>query len=185
MLIGSKSGTPTWLTGNLQGMGWMLLTGMLIVSMHAMIRHLAADMHPFEIGFFRTAFGAPIVGILLWKYGWGILRTDQLKGHGIRSIGHVIAMMMFFTGLTMTPLATANALAFTAPLFAAVLAVLILREVFRWQRWAALLFGFAMIFVAIVVRFRSHVKGTLVSELDTLIQEHSDDDPAASDGAKN
>lgn len=49
----------------------------------------------------------------------------------------------------------------------------------------ALLFGFAMIFVAIVVRFRSHVKGTLVSEFDTLIQEHSDDDPAASDGAKN
>ena len=31
----------------------------------------------------------------------------------------------------------------TAPLFAAVLAVLVLREVFRWQRWAAILFGFA------------------------------------------
>lgn len=49
----------------------------------------------------------------------------------------------------------------------------------------ALLFGFIMIFVAIVVRFRSHVAGTLVSELDTLIQEHSDDDPASADGAKN
>lgn len=49
----------------------------------------------------------------------------------------------------------------------------------------ALLFGFIMIFVAIVVRFRSHVEGSLVSELDTLISEHSDDDPAASDGAKN
>ena len=49
----------------------------------------------------------------------------------------------------------------------------------------ALLFGFAMIFVAIVVRFRSHVKGTLVSGFDTLIQEHSDDDPGVSDGAKN
>ena len=49
----------------------------------------------------------------------------------------------------------------------------------------ALLFGFIMIFVAIVVRFRSHVAGTLVSEIDTLISEHSDDDPAASDGAKN
>ena len=143
MLIGSKSGTPVWLTGNLRGMGWMVLTGMLIVSMHAMIRHLAADMHPLEIGFFRTAFGAPIVGILFWKYGWGILRTDQIKVHGIRAVGHVIAMMMFFTGLTMTPLTTANALAFTAPLFAAVLAVLILGEVFRWRRWAALLFGFA------------------------------------------
>ena len=48
----------------------------------------------------------------------------------------------------------------------------------------ALLFGFFMIFVAIVVRFRAHVSGTLASEFDALIQEHSEDDPAA-DGAKN
>ncbi|MGB0572217.1 MAG: DMT family transporter [Alphaproteobacteria bacterium] len=144
MLIGSKSERPKWLTGNLQGMLWMLTTAALIVIMHTMIRTLANDgMHPFVIGFFRTFFGVPIVAILLWKYGFGILRTDQLKVHGIRSFGHVVAMMMFFTALTMTPLATANALAFTAPLFAAVLAVLILGEVFRWQRWAALLVGFA------------------------------------------
>jgi TRAP-type C4-dicarboxylate transport system permease small subunit len=49
----------------------------------------------------------------------------------------------------------------------------------------AILFGFSMIFVAIVVRFRAHITGTLVSEVDLLIQEHSDDDPAATDGAKN
>lgn len=121
----------------------MLTTAVLIVTMHTLIRHLATEMHPFEIGFFRTAFGAPVVCVLLWKYGLGILRTDQIKVHGIRSVGHVVAMMMFFTGLAVTPLATANALAFTAPLFAAVLAVLFLGEVFRWRRWAALLFGFA------------------------------------------
>jgi TRAP-type C4-dicarboxylate transport system permease small subunit len=49
----------------------------------------------------------------------------------------------------------------------------------------ALLFGFSMIFVAIVVRFRAHVSGTLASEFDTLIQEHSDDEPAPTDSAKN
>lgn len=141
---------PAWLTGNLQGMLWMLTTAALIVIMHTMIRTLADDgMHPFEIGFFRTFFGVPVVAILLWKYGFGILRTDQIKVHGIRSFGHVVAMMMFFTALTMTPLATANALAFTAPLFAAVLAVVILGEVFRWQRWVALLFGFAGALVVI------------------------------------
>lgn len=141
---------PVWLTGNLQGMLWMLTTAALIVIMHTMIRRLADDgMHPFEIGFFRTFFGVPVVAILLWKYGFGILRTDQIKVHGIRSFGHVVAMMMFFTALTMTPLATANALAFTAPLFAAVLAVVILGEVFRWQRWVALLFGFAGALVVI------------------------------------
>lgn len=107
---------PVWLSHNLQGMGWMLVTTVLIVTMHTMIRHLAEDgLHPFEIGFFRTFFGAPVVVVLLLKYGWGILKTDQLKVHGIRSFGHVAAMMLFFLGLSMTPLATANALAFTAP----------------------------------------------------------------------
>lgn len=135
---------PVWLSHNLQGMGWMLVTTVLIVTMHTMIRHLAEDgLHPFEIGFFRTFFGAPVVVVLLLKYGWGILKTDQLKVHGIRSFGHVAAMMLFFLGLSMTPLATANALAFTAPLFATVLAVIALGETIRWRRWAALIFGFA------------------------------------------
>ena len=139
-----ESRRPAWLTGNLQGMAWMITTTVLIVTMHTMIRHLADQgMHPFEIGFFRTFFGMPVVVVLFLKYGPDLLRTDQLKVHGIRSFGHVVAMMMFFLGLSMTSLATANALAFTAPLFAAALAVLVLGETFRWRRSLALLFGFA------------------------------------------
>ena len=49
----------------------------------------------------------------------------------------------------------------------------------------ALLFGFVMIFVAIVVRFRSHITGSLTNEVDALIQEHSEDGPATSDSAKS
>lgn len=36
----------------------------------------------------------------------------------------------------------------------------------------ALLFGFVMIFVAVAVRFRAHVKGTLTSEVDEIVAEH-------------
>lgn len=141
---GFTTSRPAWLTGNIQGMLWMLTTAVLIVTMHTLIRHVAQQgMHPFEIGFFRTFFGAPVVMLLIARYGWSIFRTEQVRVHGIRSFGHVIAMMMFFLGLSMTPLATANALAFTAPLFAAVLAVLVLGETFRWRRSLALLFGFA------------------------------------------
>ena len=141
---GFTKSRPAWLTGNIQGMLWMLTTAVLIVTMHTLIRHVAQQgMHPFEIGFFRTFFGAPVVMVLIARYGWSIFRTEQVRVHGIRSFGHVIAMMMFFLGLSMTPLATANALAFTAPLFAAVLAVLVLGETFRWRRSLALLFGFA------------------------------------------
>ena len=39
----------------------------------------------------------------------------------------------------------------------------------------ALLLGFVLIFVAIVVRFRSHVTGTLASEVDEIVEEYGSD----------
>jgi drug/metabolite transporter (DMT)-like permease len=51
-------------------------------------------------------------------------------------------MISFFVGLSMTPIARATALSFTAPLFAALLSALFLGEVFRWRRWSAIFLGF-------------------------------------------
>jgi drug/metabolite transporter (DMT)-like permease len=52
-------------------------------------------------------------------------------------------MLSFFTALSLAPLAQVTALSFTAPLFAALGAALILGEVMRIRRWTALLVGFA------------------------------------------
>ena len=131
------------LPASVQGMAWMFLTTIMIVSMHSFIRRLSGELHPFEIGFFRNLFGTPILAFLLYRYGWGLFRTNQVRVHFGRSFGHVCAMMMFFVAISITPLATANALSFTAPLFASVLAMLFLGEVFRWRRWGALAIGFA------------------------------------------
>ncbi len=51
-------------------------------------------------------------------------------------------MAAFFYALGMTPVARVTALSFTAPLFAAILSVLVLGEVFRLRRWTATLCGF-------------------------------------------
>ena len=45
----------------------------------------------------------------------------------------------------------------------------------------ALLAGFSLMFVGLVVRFRSHVTGRLTGEIDMLVQAHSDDDQTAAD----
>jgi drug/metabolite transporter (DMT)-like permease len=138
-----KTSAPGRLPASVQGMLWMFLTTLMIVSMHSFIRRLSGELHPFEIAFFRNLFGTPILAYLLYRYGWGLFRTDQVRVHFGRSFGHVCAMMMFFVAISITPLATANALSFTAPLFASVLAMLFLGEVFRWRRWGALAIGFA------------------------------------------
>lgn len=127
---------------NVQGMGFMVLVTIFIVSMHGLIRHLSQELPPFEVAFFRNLFGIPILLPFLFRDGFAIFRTPRLRVHVIRSVGHVIAMLTFFYGLSTTELATANALGFTAPLFAAALATIVLGEVFRWRRWTALIVGF-------------------------------------------
>jgi drug/metabolite transporter (DMT)-like permease len=52
-------------------------------------------------------------------------------------------MLMFFTALSLIPVARATALSFSAPLFTAVLAVIFLGERFRIRRWMAILVGLA------------------------------------------
>ena len=59
-------------------------------------------------------------------------------------------MLLFYVGVSLTPLATVAALNFTSPLFITALAFLVLGEAVRVRRIAALMVGFAG--TAIVLR---------------------------------
>jgi len=54
----------------------------------------------------------------------------------------VVAMLTFFYALSITPLSQVTALGFTAPIFATLLAALVLGEVVRLRRWSAIFIGF-------------------------------------------
>jgi len=110
--------------------------------MHATIRSIAADLHPFQIAFFRNFFGLLIFVPILIRTGPGFLRTSQFPLHVTRAVLNVLAMLTFFTALSLIPLAKVTAIAFSAPLFAALLAVIVLGERFRVRRWLALVIGF-------------------------------------------
>ena len=110
--------------------------------MHGTVHYLSTQIHPFEITFFRNFFG--FIVLLPWfvMHGLQPLRTRRFGLHVVRAGGNVIAMLMFFMALSMTPLALVQALGFTAPLFTTVLAILILGERVRLRRWTALIAGF-------------------------------------------
>ena len=122
----------------------LLLLGATIgfASMHAVIRIASSEQHPFEIAFFRNLFGLVVLSPFLLRHGFGALRTRRLPLHAARGAVHVSAMLMFFTAVPITPLGTVAALSFTAPLFVTVGAVLVLGEVVRIRRIAALAAGF-------------------------------------------
>jgi drug/metabolite transporter (DMT)-like permease len=125
-----------------RGCALMLLSTIMFAGMHAAIRHTTQFVPPVEVAFFRNLFGLIVIAPLLMRYGAGVFRTNKLNLHILRAVLNVISMLAFFVGLSMTPIARATALSFTAPLFTALLGVVFLGEVFRWRRWTAILVGF-------------------------------------------
>ena len=129
----------------------VIFSTLCFTGMHTVIRYASTvgDMHPFEIAFFRNLFGLLALTPVFWRYGFSVLRTDHLKLHVARCSVQVFTMLMFFTALSLSPLAKVSAMSFTAPLFATLGAILILGERVRIRRIVALVLGFvgAMIII--------------------------------------
>jgi len=126
----------------IRGISLMILATILFSIMHASIKYMSSNLHPFEIAFFRNLFGIFVIAPWFIKYGFEILRTKKLKLHMARSLFNVIAMLSFFYSLSIAPLAEVSSLAFTAPLFASILAVIFLKEVVGLKRVLAIIMGF-------------------------------------------
>ncbi|HEX6979779.1 MAG TPA: DMT family transporter [Alphaproteobacteria bacterium] len=121
---------------------WMIVAAAFFAAMSALIRKLSEDLHALEIVFFRNLAGFAFMVPWLVRTGLRGLRTDNTRLYLGRSLIGLLSMFAWFTALTMMPLAEATALAFTAPLFATVAAVLILGETVRARRWSATIVGF-------------------------------------------
>ena len=131
------SGSP------LRGILLMVLAGLFAMSMNSAIRHVAAELHPFEIAFFRNICGfAMLVPLLARAGGLRAMRTRRIGLHVARGAFNAVGMLAFFLALSLAPLADVAALNFTSPLFAAILAALLLGEKVGPRRKAGLLFGF-------------------------------------------
>jgi drug/metabolite transporter (DMT)-like permease len=126
----------------LRGIVMMAVAALLFSSMHATIRHVSSELHPFEIAFFRNVFALLFVVPWFVRLGFAPLRTRRFGMHLLRTAFNVVAMLCFFYALSITPLAEVTALNFTAPIFATLLAALILGEVVRARRWSAVAIGF-------------------------------------------
>lgn len=133
----SAPNRPAW------GIFWMSTAAFGSSSMNGLVRATSADLHAFEIAFFRNVFGLMALVPMILENGVALtLRTSRLGLHVLRGALNAVAMLAFFYAVTITPLATVAALGFTAPLFAAVLAIPILGERPGWRRWVALVAGF-------------------------------------------
>ena len=127
---------------------------MLVVSaagslsaMHAIVRFLSPSIHPFELAFFRSLFGFIVILPLLLRGGIDSVRTHQPRLQMLRGVVSIAAMMSWFYGLSMVPLAEATALSFTNVIFGSLAAIIFLREKMTMARGIAVFIGFVGVVV--------------------------------------
>ena len=137
------------LSGNSRGALWMIASGLGFSIMAVGIKLLGDRLDSFQIAFFRVAIGLLAILPFVAAAPLAQLKTRHARVHMVRAIFGLAAMYCSYYAIARMPLADYTALSFTKPLFATVLAVLILGEIVRWRRWTATLLGFAGVLIMV------------------------------------
>ena len=146
----------------------MLFSTLVLSSMHALVRYLGQQLHPFEIAFFRNLFGLLVILPLLIRHGRQSFATKQPGLQLLRGLSSIVAMLGWFYGLSLVPLAEATAISFSSAIFATLGAVLILGERMRLRRWSAVIVGFLGTLVLLRPGFTEVGPGVLLILLSSV-----------------
>ena len=146
-----------------RGVLWMLLAGVLLTLMAVSVRRLSADMHTFEIVFFRAALGLPLMAPWLIRTRFVGLKTRKLRVFMLRGFFAMSAAVCYFAALGIAPLADATAIMFSRPLFATVIAIVFLHEAVSGRRWTAMAFGFLGVLILVRPGFTEVNVGLLLA----------------------
>jgi len=132
------------LSPNAQGAIWVLLSGVTFVTMTVLVKHLAGD-YPSHVQNFYRQTGSLIVAVPF------MLRSPRqvlfvplatMPPLFVRSLLATVGMILLLYTYEAVPMAEANALSFTRPLWVVLLAAVFLRETIGPSRIAAVAVGF-------------------------------------------
>lgn len=130
-----------------RGALWMLGAVASFLTMALAGRQLSSHLGTFQILFFRSLVGLLVVGLLAWRSGQAVWRTQRLTLHLGRNLAHFGGQFGWFHALGVIPLAQVFAIEFTVPLWTALLAALLLGERLTARRTLALALGFGGVLV--------------------------------------
>ncbi len=120
----------------------MLAGGVSMTVAHSTFKHLSAELPFGVIIFCRHVIGTSLLIALMLAGRRISLRTTRFAGHFWRTVFGFSAYVTFVYALTRLSLADTVALSFTAPFWAALIAIVVLRERIVPVRLVATLAGF-------------------------------------------
>jgi len=140
------------LSGNLQGVLFIVLSGVGFTVYLLINKMISDDVHWTVLSFFRAVFGLSVLAPIILFSGFGIMRTRKIHLVFFRSvlstIGMTLAIFAVSDAFTLS-LAQFNAISFTRPLFVTILAAIVLKESVGLQRWSAVSVGFLGVLIMV------------------------------------
>ncbi len=126
-----------------------LLAAFALATMGMLVK-LAGERgaHLVELIFWRQLITMALLGAGLMLTGrLAMLKTQRLPAHARRAATGLLGMLFTYGAVLLLPLAEATTLGFTAPVFAVLIAMVLLRERIGPYRWGAVAMGFAGVIV--------------------------------------
>lgn len=130
--------------------------GILYMVLATMLFAVAAAMTKWQVGLypvgevvFARSLASFIVcaAVMLPITGLGVYATRRPRDHLARGFSQATSQTLFALAFTLMPLAGAVSINFSAPLFAALVSIVWLKERANLARWTALLIGFAGVLI--------------------------------------
>jgi len=120
----------------------MIVAGFFFAAMGVFVKFGAEQFDAAEMAFYRSFVGLFFIGMLVLVHRGSTLRTQHLAAHVIRSVVGSISLIGYFYAMAKLPLATAQTLNYTSPIFLALALVVVMGEKFSWWLIAAIGVGF-------------------------------------------
>lgn len=134
-------------TNNLKGIGFMIMTCVIMTTSATIVKTLGQDMNSFQLAMIRCLFTVLITIIINYRIGMMLLETSKPKLIFFRSFMTFVVMTTNIYALTHLPMVQVTAIQFSKPLFLVVLAAIFLGETVRIYRTSATIIGFVGILV--------------------------------------
>lgn len=146
----------------------MLISALCLSIANSLVRPVALDLHPFQIGF--------LVNLIILAFVWPILipaapvefRLERRRLYTMTAFSNGISNVCWFYALAHVPLAEATAVTFAAPVLVTAFGALAWKERVTAGRWLAVATGFAGVLLVVRPGFQQMSPGLVALLVATV-----------------
>ncbi|MDE0797369.1 MAG: DMT family transporter [Alphaproteobacteria bacterium] len=130
---------------------FIMILGAGVLSLNDAVSKYLVESYPIGqiLGLRQSAALLVILAYVWWKGSWRDLRINDRAGQAWRGGMHVVGAGLIIWALSLLPISTVTAIAFSSPIIVLLFSMRFVGESVSWKRWMAVFIGFAGVLVII------------------------------------